>query len=358
MELGDRYLVVQRAALGANPMKTAMMGDFTAGSVPVTAASILAASSGEAGAPTRVLQMLNMVAVEELTNDEDYKEILEDIKEECSKYGEVEEVKIPRPITTDKGKVDIKASEAVKHLGKVVVLFAAAEQTSKALSAIAGRQFGGSSSPLLSLVCDLLTLVVRRTSNHLCVLCRGRILGYGCVINVTTTHEVLITSRERCTASCNRASVAKNGLDDEKMRYLFCANRLSTLFFPPLPELLSFFLDQALHPVSSAELPRTGSIEKLTELFSISAQTRPRCSHSLTPPFPCSPLLSTATRRPLPRALPLRPLRAWPPLLRPARPPPPVLEPFTELSLVSPCPHTSNRWRTSFRQRIERLDDY
>jgi splicing factor U2AF subunit len=145
MELGDRYLVVQRAALGANPGKRADgMMDFPS-SAPVTAPSILAASAGE-GQPTRVLQILNMVAVEELTNDEEHAEIIEDIKDECGKYGTVEEVKIPRPITTEKGKVDIKASEAVKDLGKVFVLFEKPEQTTAALRAIAGRQFGGESS--------------------------------------------------------------------------------------------------------------------------------------------------------------------------------------------------------------------
>lgn len=148
MELGDRYLVVQRASLGANPMKAGMngqtMADFGPGSVPVTAPSILAAAASDASSQaTRVLQMLNMVAVEELIGDEDYLEILEDIKEECSKYGKVEEVKIPRPIKTEKNKVDIKASEGIKDLGKVFVLFEKEEETTKALRAIAGRQFGG-----------------------------------------------------------------------------------------------------------------------------------------------------------------------------------------------------------------------
>jgi splicing factor U2AF subunit len=146
MELGDRYLVVQRAALGANTGK----GMEFMPPAPVTAASILAASSGAAVEATRVLQILNMVAVEELTNDEDYTEIVEDIKEECGKFGTVEEVKIPRPVKTDKGRVDIKASESVKDLGKVFVMFESSDETTKALRAIAGRQFGGESLGLPS----------------------------------------------------------------------------------------------------------------------------------------------------------------------------------------------------------------
>ncbi|KAM0745828.1 hypothetical protein T439DRAFT_350972 [Meredithblackwellia eburnea MCA 4105] len=146
MELGDRFLVVQRAAIGASAAKRdgAAGGgsDFGPPSSSITAPSILAASSGE-GQPTKVLQILNMVAIDELTNDEDYADIVEDVKEECSKFGTVEDVKIPRPVATAAGKVDIRASERVKDLGKVFVMFAAPEQTTAALRAIAGRQFGG-----------------------------------------------------------------------------------------------------------------------------------------------------------------------------------------------------------------------
>ncbi|GAA5958891.1 hypothetical protein JCM21900_002270 [Sporobolomyces salmonicolor] len=154
MELGDRYLVVQRAALGANPLKHGPPGSGIGfpsdllgatggmGAGAAAPASILASASGE-GEPTRVLQILNMVAIEELCNDQDYEEIVEDIKEECSKYGKVEDVKVPRPVRTERGKVDVKASEAVKDLGKVFVLFEKSEETTAALRAIAGRQFGG-----------------------------------------------------------------------------------------------------------------------------------------------------------------------------------------------------------------------
>lgn len=199
MELGDRYLVVQRAALGANPLKhgppgsgigfdqqalagmgmsmngpsfnaggmnmngmnmggmgggmggMGMMGNLNGGQhqqQQMAPASILAGQSGE-GEPTRVLQILNMVAIEELCSDQDYQEILEDVKEECSKFGTVEEVRIPRPVRTEKGKVDVKLSEAVKDLGKVFVLFEKKEETTVALKAIAGRQFGGECSSLL-----------------------------------------------------------------------------------------------------------------------------------------------------------------------------------------------------------------
>lgn len=157
MELGDRFLVVQRAAIGQHAHKQGMPGGGPpgfphdgpngglggmGGVTTAPPASIMASAQGE-GEPTRVLQILNMVSVDELTNDQDYEEILEDIKEECGKFGVVQEVKIPRPVKTANGKVDIKASESVKDLGKVFVLFEKEEDTTTALRAIAGRQFGG-----------------------------------------------------------------------------------------------------------------------------------------------------------------------------------------------------------------------
>lgn len=151
MELGDRFLVVQRAQIGQGGQRIGgpgMGSDMPGGGgMQSTAppASIMASAQGE-GEPTRVLQILNMVSVDELTNDQDYEEIVEDIKEECGKYGAVQEVKIPRPVKTASGKVDIKASEGVKDLGKVFVLFEKEEDCTTALRAIAGRQFGGESA--------------------------------------------------------------------------------------------------------------------------------------------------------------------------------------------------------------------
>ena len=42
---------------------------------------------GGAGPATEILVLMNMVTPEELTDDEEYEDILEDIKEECGKYG-------------------------------------------------------------------------------------------------------------------------------------------------------------------------------------------------------------------------------------------------------------------------------
>merc|ERR1719507_2805640 len=50
------------------------------------------------GQPTEVLCLLNMVVEEELIDEEEYEDILEDIKEKCATYGGVKSIEIPRPV--------------------------------------------------------------------------------------------------------------------------------------------------------------------------------------------------------------------------------------------------------------------
>lgn len=58
-------------------------------------------------------------------------DIIDDIRDECSKFGQVLEVKIPRPV----------AGHAVSGVGKIFVKYASAEETTVALSALSGRKF-------------------------------------------------------------------------------------------------------------------------------------------------------------------------------------------------------------------------
>lgn len=84
--------------------------------------------------PTRVLVMLQMVVADILRDDTEYREIYEDIEQECRRYGEVRSVVIPRP-TPD--------NAPVNGLGKVFVEFATPEQAIKARAEVEGRQFDG-----------------------------------------------------------------------------------------------------------------------------------------------------------------------------------------------------------------------
>lgn len=176
MELGDRYLVVQRASVGANPNRGAAgPGGLPGGPsglppIPVGSGansvnlppsfSVPGGGSGDGELTSRAIVMLNMVTAEELIPDEDYTDILEDIREECEKYGEVEDLEIPRPTAAKKNGEETKwapktgaemaetreekaKKDEDRGVGRVYVLFRTLEGAQKGVKAIAGRQFGG-----------------------------------------------------------------------------------------------------------------------------------------------------------------------------------------------------------------------
>lgn len=146
MELGDKHLKVQRASIGVTQASGLEMG--------VTAMSMLAGTTSTDLEEGRVLQLLNMVTAEELIDNQEYEglrkifyssflsqarnadqnntEICEDIKEECEKYGQVLEMKVPRPSG---------GSRQSNGVGKIFVKYDDADSARKALQALAGRKF-------------------------------------------------------------------------------------------------------------------------------------------------------------------------------------------------------------------------
>lgn len=125
MQLGDKKLIVQRASVGA---KNAQVGGTVA---PVQIQVPGMSMVGTSGPPTEVLCLLNMVTPDELRDEEEYEDILEDIKEECNKYGVVRSVEIPRPIE----------GVEVPGCGKVFVEFNSVVDCQKAQQALTGRKF-------------------------------------------------------------------------------------------------------------------------------------------------------------------------------------------------------------------------
>jgi splicing factor U2AF 65 kDa subunit len=47
--------------------------------------------------PSRIVQILNMCSIEDLMEEEYYKDLYEDVNEEAIKFGNVLEIDIPRP---------------------------------------------------------------------------------------------------------------------------------------------------------------------------------------------------------------------------------------------------------------------
>ncbi|XP_055732142.1 splicing factor U2AF 65 kDa subunit-like isoform X3 [Salvelinus fontinalis] len=129
MQLGDKKLLVQRASVGA---KNAALIGMNQTPVILQVPGLMPTSMALLGGlPTEVLCLMNMVAVEELLDDEEYEEIVEDVRGECSKYGQVKSIEIPRPLD----------GLEVPGTGKIFVEFMTLFDSQKAMQALTGRKF-------------------------------------------------------------------------------------------------------------------------------------------------------------------------------------------------------------------------
>ncbi|UJR22478.1 hypothetical protein I4U23_025532 [Adineta vaga] len=122
MQLGDKKLIVQLASVGAKNMP-GMPGAI---GVQLPGVNLIAQ-----GACTEVLCLLNMVTEGDLRDDEEYEDIMDDVREECGKYGLVKSLEIPRPIEG----VDVPG------VGKIFVEFTSISECQKAQQALTGRKF-------------------------------------------------------------------------------------------------------------------------------------------------------------------------------------------------------------------------
>ncbi|KAJ8319436.1 hypothetical protein KUTeg_004527 [Tegillarca granosa] len=127
MQLGDKKLIVQRASVGAKNAQACFVSSFQPVQLQIPGLNL----GQGAGPPTEVLCLMNMVMPEELEDEEEYEDILEDVKEECGKYGVVRSIEVPRPI---KG-VDVPGC------GKIFVEFSSIIDCQKAQQALTGRKF-------------------------------------------------------------------------------------------------------------------------------------------------------------------------------------------------------------------------
>jgi len=82
-------------------------------------------------AATRCIRLDKMITSDMLEDDEEYKDVLEDIRLECERFGKVEQVKIPR--------------QGEPNVGACFVLFADKEGAAKGQQMLHNRQFDGNS---------------------------------------------------------------------------------------------------------------------------------------------------------------------------------------------------------------------
>ncbi|KAJ7115839.1 hypothetical protein C8R44DRAFT_739563 [Mycena epipterygia] len=155
MELGDRFLVVQRASVGAKPGMPGMIPNLPYDQFPEIPRPIMPAGDNS-NSDARILLMLNMVTPDDLTNDDEYGDLYDDVKEECENFGIVEDLRIPRPVKKDKSKwapgdggqmaaQDAARVDEASGVGRVYVKYAEAASAGRALKGLAGRSFAGRS---------------------------------------------------------------------------------------------------------------------------------------------------------------------------------------------------------------------
>ncbi|KAH7284730.1 hypothetical protein KP509_34G068300 [Ceratopteris richardii] len=158
LKMGDKTLTVRRATAGGQSkpdqenvlmqaqqqiaiQKLALQAASAAlvgGVIPGALGPGLVPAVGNGVMPTeiatKVLCLTQLVPVEDLRDDREFEDIYQDIQDECSKYGELRNLLIPRPSLT---------GESVPGLGKAFVEYSSTEGSSKAKAALNGRKFAG-----------------------------------------------------------------------------------------------------------------------------------------------------------------------------------------------------------------------
>ncbi|KAG9135827.1 hypothetical protein Leryth_002532 [Lithospermum erythrorhizon] len=132
IKLGDKTLTVRRANQGTIEPKPEQESILLHAQQQIALQKLLLQPA--ALLATKVLCLTQVVQPEELMEDEDYEDILEDMKVECGKFGTLVNVVIPRPNST---------GEPTPGVGKVFLEYADVESSSKARQGLNGRKFGG-----------------------------------------------------------------------------------------------------------------------------------------------------------------------------------------------------------------------
>jgi len=133
LQLGDKTLTVRSAnshqpsqgaaATGAAAFAQQMV---QAGLAPDT---VMAPAFSKP--PTKVVVLKNITTVEELSDDQEYDEIVLDIKEECEKHGRIGSLKIPRP----------GSAFPQSAVGKVFIKYESEAAAALAATSLQGRRF-------------------------------------------------------------------------------------------------------------------------------------------------------------------------------------------------------------------------
>lgn len=132
IKMGDKTLTVRRANQGTIQPRPEQESILLHAQQQVALQKQLMFQPGTL--PTKVVCLTQVVSPDELGDDDEYVDILEDMKTEGSKYGNLVNVVIPRPSPN----ADIDSG-----VGKVFLEYADPEGSVKAKMGLNGRKFGG-----------------------------------------------------------------------------------------------------------------------------------------------------------------------------------------------------------------------
>lgn len=109
----------------------ALMGGALPAATPILPIEIIGQAALKNYKATSILLLLNTVAPDTLEDDDQYQDIVQDIQDECERFGKVTEVIIPRPLE----------GAEIPGLGKVFIKYESAKDAAEAHRSLAGRKY-------------------------------------------------------------------------------------------------------------------------------------------------------------------------------------------------------------------------
>ncbi|VVB10017.1 unnamed protein product [Arabis nemorensis] len=136
IKMGDKTLTVRRANQGTMQPKPEQESVLLHAQQQIAFQRIMLqpVAAAPAAPATTVVCLTQVVAENELRDDDEYEDIMEDMKQEGGKFGALTNVVIPRPSPD---------GEPVPGLGKVFLKYADTDGSSSARNGMNGRKFGG-----------------------------------------------------------------------------------------------------------------------------------------------------------------------------------------------------------------------
>ncbi|KAJ8528239.1 hypothetical protein K7X08_021931 [Anisodus acutangulus] len=131
IKMGDKTLTVRRAGQGTLQPKPEQESILMHAQQQIALQRLMLQPGGP---PTKVLCLTNVVSPDELKDDEDYEDIMEDMRTECAKFGNLVNLVIPRPRPD---------GEPTPGVGKVFLEYADVESSSRTQQGLNGRKFEG-----------------------------------------------------------------------------------------------------------------------------------------------------------------------------------------------------------------------